>query len=434
MTNDNDHISAVSLLHPRPDVIPRGQHNISRAHISANALRVLNRLKNAGYKACLVGGSVRDLLLERRPKDFDVATDALPEQVRELFRNCRLIGRRFRLAHIRFGSEIIEVSTFRAAHGKGDGGWHNEGGRIVRDNVYGDIDDDVWRRDFTINSLFYNIQDFSVVDYTGGMEDIRRRLVRLIGNPEQRFREDPVRMLRAVRFAAKLDFKIEPRAKELIERMASLLDDVPPARLFEEFQKLFLTGHGRETFERMRHYALFARLFPLTWERMRDDDVTSALLQAALTDTDRRIAEDEPVSPAFLLAAFLWHSMLEVAEKHQDNGLLEYQAFDLAAGTVFSRQVRSLRIPRRLTPVVRDIWNMQLRFKNTRRKLQAEKAYTHPAWRAGYDFLMLRADAGEAVQDQVEYWQPLSKRKRRRLGAHTPQARPARKRRRRRSR
>ncbi|MGH8245885.1 MAG: polynucleotide adenylyltransferase PcnB, partial [Gammaproteobacteria bacterium] len=254
----------VAHLRPAPRIIPRDEHIISRDSISSNALKVLYRLKNAGYQSYLVGGSVRDLLLGREPKDFDVATDARPEQIRELFRNCRLIGRRFRLAHIHFGPEIVEVSTFRAPHHIEDGEGHVVGGRIVRDNVYGTIDDDVWRRDFTANALFYNIEDFTVVDYVGGVDDIRAGVIRLIGDPVQRYTEDAVRLLRAVRFAAKLGFRIHPDSERPIPRLVHLLKDIPSARLFEEVLKLFLGGCAVQTFEQLRRYGLFEALFPQT--------------------------------------------------------------------------------------------------------------------------------------------------------------------------
>src|SRR3989338_3733920 len=256
----------VAILRPVPRIIPRGEHNISRSQISDNALKVLYRLSNAGFQSYLVGGSVRDLLLGREPKDFDVVTDALPEQVRELFRNSRVIGRRFRLVHVRYGEEIIEVSTFRAAHHVADaeGEGHIIEGRIIRDNVYGSLDDDVWRRDLTVNALFYNIDDFTVIDYVGGLQDIRAGRIRLIGEPHTRYIEDPVRLLRGVRFAVKLGFRIEPGTEAPIEELSHLLGKIPPARLFEEVPKLFLGGYALQSFEMLRHYGLFARLFPQT--------------------------------------------------------------------------------------------------------------------------------------------------------------------------
>ena len=250
---DPEKYKKISRLKITPTVIPRSQHIISRIQISDSALKVLYRLKNAKYKAYLVGGAVRDILLGRKPKDFDVVTDAKPEQIRELFRNCRLIGRRFRLAHIQFGKEIIEVSTFRAPHhisDKSEG--HAKDGRIIRDNVYGDIDDDVWRRDFTINALFYNIEDFSIVDYAGGIKDLETGQLRLIGDPKKRYVEDPVRMLRAIRFSSKLDLSIHSTTESSIGVYSNLLENIPSARLYEEILKLFMSGNGLETFISLR--------------------------------------------------------------------------------------------------------------------------------------------------------------------------------------
>ncbi|HET7924163.1 MAG TPA: polynucleotide adenylyltransferase PcnB, partial [Rhodanobacteraceae bacterium] len=235
-----------------PIIVPRSEHNISRANISPNALKVLYRLKSAGFEAFLVGGGVRDLLLDRHPKDFDVVTNADPDQIQELFRNCRLIGRRFRLAHVRFGRDIVEVATFRAANvvdPEDDDRAHSDSGRILRDNVYGTIDEDVWRRDFTVNALYYNITDFSISDYVNGVDDVRSRTLRLIGDPEKRYREDPVRMLRAVRFAAKLDFTLAPETAAPIASLGHLIKDVPPARLFDELLKLFQSGHAVQSFD-----------------------------------------------------------------------------------------------------------------------------------------------------------------------------------------
>ncbi|MGB5591837.1 MAG: polynucleotide adenylyltransferase PcnB, partial [Gammaproteobacteria bacterium] len=248
-------------------MVPRPDHNVSRSQISKNALRVLYRLKDAGYKAFLVGGGVRDLLLGREPKDFDIVTDALPDQVRSLFRNSRLIGRRFRLAHVHFGREIIEVATFRAAQDADVEDLDRQtdsGGRILRDNVYGDIDEDVWRRDFTCNALYYNIADFSIWDYAGGVQDIEAGTMRLLGEPEARYREDPVRMLRAVRFAAKLGFRIDPASEAPLLELGELLAEVPAARLFDESIKLFLSGHAVQSYELLRRYNLFQHLFPAT--------------------------------------------------------------------------------------------------------------------------------------------------------------------------
>ncbi len=389
---------------PTPRIIPRSEHNISRANISENALKVLYRLKKSGYQAYLVGGGVRDLLLGREPKDFDVATDATPEQVRQVFRNCRLIGRRFRLAHVRFGREIIEVATFRSADfGKLA---QSANGMVLDDNRYGTIEEDALRRDFTVNALYYNIADFSVVDYSTGMEDLRAGLLRLLGDPETRYREDPVRMLRAVRFAAKLGFNIEPATEEPIARLGHLLAEVPPARLFEEVLKLFVSGHAVASFEKMRHYGLFAWLFPQTDEALshEEHEFPLTLLLRGLENTDRRLAEGKPVTPAFLFAVLLWEPLRRRAERlEREEGLPPYPAIQQAATEVVARQVQRVAVPRRFTTPMREIWSLQPRFRNTRGKRPA-RLLAHPRFRAAYDFLLLRAEAGEADPELAAWW------------------------------
>ncbi|OGT33425.1 MAG: poly(A) polymerase [Gammaproteobacteria bacterium RBG_16_51_14] len=374
--------------------------------MSDNALKVLYRLKNAGYKAFLVGGSVRDLLLGREPKDFDVVTDARPEQIRELFRNCHLIGRRFRLAHVRFGLEIIEVSTFRASHNvTADDDGHSKDGRILRDNVYGDIDDDVWRRDFTVNALFYNIEDFTVLDYVGAMQDITDGQLRLIGDPVQRFTEDPVRLLRAVRFAVKLGFRIHPQAEQSIHQLGHLLEEIPPARLFEEVLKLFMGGYALQTFEMLRHYDLFKYLFPQTERILNEEEggFPHMFLIQALKNTDQRISEEKTVNPAFLLAALLWEPLQKLANDCMANGLSEMESIQLAGDSVISRQISGTAMPRRFTQIAREIWSLQPRLKNRTPK-RVLRLTEHPRFRAAYDFLLLRAQAGEAIQDLADWW------------------------------
>jgi len=397
--------AVVTKIVRKPQIIPRTEHGVSRSEISENALKVLYRLKNAGYHAYLVGGGVRDILLGLKPKDFDVATDAHPEQVRELFRNCRLIGRRFRLAHVHFGREIIEVSTFRASHNDAvDGEGHEEDGRIIRDNVYGTLDDDVWRRDFTVNALYYNIEDYSIVDYVGGLEDIKNRQLRLIGIPEDRYREDPVRMLRAIRFAIKLDFSIHPVSEQPIRKLAPLLEEIPEARLFEEFLKLFMSGQSEKAYQQLREYGLFAKLFPQTEEFLnRGDEFIHKLLISAFRNTDTRLAEDKPVTPAFLLAALLWVPVRDLANDHEGNGLSEMDAIHLASDAVISHQISSTSMPRRFTHMARDMWALQVRLKNFRGK-RPLKLLAHQRFRAAYDFLLLRAEAGEDVQELASWW------------------------------
>jgi poly(A) polymerase len=401
-----EHADNVSYLKPRPRIVSRGEHPISRDAISDSALKVLYRLRNAGYRAMLVGGSVRDLLLGREPKDFDVATDAHPEQIRELFRNCHLIGRRFRLAHVRFGREIVEVSTFRAPHhvtDEGDGTVVD--GRIVRDNVYGTLDEDVWRRDFTANALYYDIEDFSVIDYVGGVADIQAGLIRLIGDPEKRYTEDPVRLLRAVRFAVKLGFRIHPDTERPINAMSSLLGGIPAARLFEETLKLFMGGCALQTFEQLRRHGLFGALFPQTEAVLAREEggFPQMLLVRALQDTDQRIAEGKPVAPGFLIAGLLWSPVHAAAAAHIANGLSEMEAYSLAADAVISRQIASTALPRRFTQMAREIWQLQLRFDKRQGK-RPERLAQHPQFRAAYDFLVLRAASGEGVGELAEWW------------------------------
>jgi poly(A) polymerase len=396
-------------LSSSPTIVPRAAHNVSRADINENALKVLYRLHNAGYKAHLVGGCVRDLLLSHHPKDFDVATDASPEQIKELFDNCRLIGRRFRLAHILFGRDVIEVATFRGQSGLDDEGngdrLNTESGMILRDNVYGSIEEDVWRRDFTINALYYNIADFTLIDYVGGMQDIRKGVIRLIGEPELRYREDPVRMLRALRFAARLNFKIEPKSVEPIYDMGELLLDVSAARLFDEVLKLFHGSYARQTFELLEQYGLIRYLFPATSECLESSSYTFArsLLENVLDNTDERIRQGKSVTPAFLYAAFLWLPLLRRLKFHSGDALPNVIEIQKAASHVIEQQIRSTAVPRRFTTVMREIWGMQPRLQRYTGK-RALQLLSHPRLRAAYDFLCLRGHSGEAVKDRAEWW------------------------------
>ncbi|MBK9131315.1 MAG: polynucleotide adenylyltransferase PcnB [Gammaproteobacteria bacterium] len=390
-----------------PLVIPRAEHTLSRAGINQNALKVLYRLREAGYAAYLVGGCVRDMLLGREPKDFDVSTDAHPEQVKELFRNCRLIGRRFHLAHVHFGREIIEVATFRALASEEDDGEDRlvENGRIIRDNVYGTIEEDAWRRDFTVNALYYNIDDFSVVDYVGGVEDLRAGVLRLIGDPETRYREDPVRMLRAVRFAVKLGFRLHPQTEAPLRTLAPLLSGISPARLYEEVLKLFLSGSAEQTVEMLRHYDLFQHLFPGAERSMSAarEGVAPAMIMRAAANTDARIAQDKPVTPAFLYAAFLWTPMRERVLELQQQGQPEMPALQQAAREVMQEQSQHAILPRRFSLPMREIWQMQPRLQRNAGK-KALRLLEHPRFRAAYDFLLLRCEAGEDLGELCEWW------------------------------
>ena len=420
-------------------VIPRSEHSISRGAISPNALKVLYRLKEAGYQGFLVGGAVRDLLLGITPKDFDVATNALPEEVRRLFRNCRLIGRRFRLAHVHFGQEIIEVATFRAAASPEreddeeadaeldveeagsdadsevavpvaapDDPAHrafDTTGRILRDNIYGTIDEDVWRRDFAANGLYYNIDDFSIWDFVDGVGDVRARRLKLIGDPETRYREDPVRMLRAVRFAAKLDFSIESRTEEPIRKLAYLLDGVPPARLFDECLKLFLSGFGTKSFRLLQQYGLFEHLFPMSAAAMKLPPYAYAqeMLELGLANTDARIAADKPVTPTFLFAILLWGAVLRELNERSAGPAPDLAQLMQACDTVLRAQQSRVSIPRRFAVPMRELLMLQPRFSR-RSGVKSLSILQHPRFRAAYDFLLLRAQAGVADPELAQWW------------------------------
>ena len=388
-----------------PEIIPRAAHNVSRKQFSKSALKVLYRLDQAGFQAFLVGGCVRDAMLDLHPKDFDVATNATPDEVRALFGNCRLIGRRFRLAHVRFGREIIEVATFRAAANHDDDDVaHDHEGRILRDNVYGGIDEDVWRRDFSCNALYYNIADFSIWDYVGGVEDVERRRLVLIGDPEQRLREDPVRMLRAIRFAAKLNFTIDAAVVTSIHHHARLLSNVPAARLFDEFLKLFQSGHAEHTYEQLREHGLFAEMFPATEQALCRDDNFLKFVIAALKNTDRRVHEEKSVTPMFLLGVFFWAPVNMLAEKRRaEEKMNESQALSIASYDIVAEQQRRISIPRRFTVPMREMLALQPRFLLMKGK-RAMKLLDHRRFRAAYDFMMLRAEAGEVGVEVADFW------------------------------
>ena len=408
-----------------PVIIPRSLHTISRAAISPNALKVLYRLKDAGYQAFLVGGAVRDLLLGITPKDFDVATNALPEEVRRLFRNCRLIGRRFRLAHVHFGSEIIEVATFRAAAAPereadedGDADADAPGpaddlehravdtrGRILRDNLYGTIDEDVWRRDFAANGLYYSIDDFSVWDFVAGVADVQARRLTMIGDADARYREDPVRMLRAVRFAAKLDFSIEPATEEPIRRLAHLLDGVPPARLFDESLKLFLSGFGAKSYGLLRHYGLFEHLFPRSAAAFALPPYKYAeqMLQLGLANTDARILAGKAVTPTFLFSLLLWGAVLREMNERQVGPAPDIAQLLEACDVVLKGQQMRVAIPRRFAVPMRELLMLQPRF-NRRSGVKSLGLLHHPRFRAAFDFLLLRAQVGAADPELAEWW------------------------------
>ena len=364
------------------------------------------RLKKADFEAYLVGGCVRDLLLGREPKDFDVATNASPEQIKQIFRNCRIIGRRFRLAHVFFGREIIEVATFRGSEvDESDQQVVHEDGRLLRDNVFGTLEEDVWRRDFTVNALYYNIRDFSVIDYTGGMQDHSAGVLRLIGNPAVRYREDPVRMLRAVRFAVKLSFSLHPDTERPIYDLADLLKSIPSARLYDEMLKLFLAGYGLQTFEMLRHYGLFAILFPATDKCLEtlEEDFPRLFLIRALENSDKRFASGKSLTPYFLLAAILWEPLQMAVKKRLQHGENETIAYQNAANEILNNQIKITAMPRHITQAMRDVWFLQNKFTRTVGS-RPYRLLEQPKFRAAYDFMALRAETGGADPALVAWW------------------------------
>ncbi len=386
-------------------IYTRGEHNISRENINEPALKVLYRLHKAGYQAFLVGGAVRDLILGLHPKDYDVATDATPEQVKDLFRNCRLIGRRFRLAHIHYGREIIEVATFRGHHAQAedDDEGSTRDGMIVRDNVFGTLAEDAWRRDFSVNALYYNIADFSVVDYTGGMEDLKQHRLRMIGDANVRCQEDPVRMLRAMRFAAKLDFEFESDLVTAIVDQHHRIEAVPPARLFEEVLKLFMSGTSQRAIHLLIQYKLLAQLFAVTQHHLYHHPEFIDFIELACRNTDQRIAEEKPVTPAFLFAFMLWGPMSLRAKEFESNDMSPIQALQEAGRAVLSQQAAQISIPKRFRLPIRDIWTGQARLRN-RRGRRPFWLIQQPRFRAAYDFLLLRANSIEPQLKELGEW------------------------------
>lgn len=398
----------------QPIVIPRSGHNITRANISKNALKVLYRLAEAGFEAYLVGGGVRDLLLGVTPKDFDLATNCTPEQIRKLFRNCILIGKRFRLAHIIFGSERVEVATFRGNVDPEDLRQVSDSGMIVRDNVYGTLEEDAWRRDLTINALYYSIKDFSVIDYTGGFKDLQNRVINIIGDPVLRYREDPVRMLRVVRFAAKLGFSIAPVARDPIITLAHLLQDISSARLFDEITKWFSSGKSLHTLHLLREYGIFPILFPQTAEILSGDIPFSkealATLSLGFHSTDVRVAEGKPLNHAFLFAVLLWWPLQQQMRHYfvDSTGPGFVSTLNSLMGSICKRQQEQVFIPQRVLLTVKEIWVLQYRFAQ-RRKKRVYAVLANQKFRAAFDFLLLREQAGEDVAELVAWWTDIQK-------------------------
>ena len=402
-----------------PVIIPSDIHGIDPTLISRNAVRVTEGLQQAGFRAFIVGGAVRDLLLGIAPKDFDVATDATPEQVQKLFRRARIIGRRFQIVHVQFGQEIIETSTFRALvdpppadaappkrlkRDELDRRTHavDASGRVLRDNVWGEQHEDATRRDFTINAMYYDPATQTVLDYHNGIADVRARLLRMIGDPTTRFREDPVRMLRVVRFAAKLGFEIEAHTRAPIQSLADLINNVPAARLFDEMLKLLLSGHALACLQQLRKEGLHHGLLPLL-DVVLEQPHGERFISLALNKTDARVAAGKPVSPGFLFATLLWHDVQQRWQQYEANGEFPVPALHHAMDDVLDMQTEKLAIHKRFSADMREIWGLQLRLER-RSGRSALKLLEHQRFRAGYDFLLLRCESGELDQSVAAWW------------------------------
>jgi poly(A) polymerase len=380
-----------------PQRLSAAEHGLLRSDVDSNALDVVERLVDAGFEAFLVGGCVRDLLLGKEPKDFDVATNATPEEVKQVFRRSRLVGRRFRIAHVRYGRHIIEVATFRkqGADLEVDDRHHALSGLILRDNVWGTLDEDAFRRDFTINALYYDPESEEIIDFVSGLDDLEHRRLRFIGDTEVRLREDPVRVLRAVRFHAKLGFTLDPAIERAIPNMAGHLREIPPARLFDEVCKLFVSGRSMEGWDYLAATPLCWALFPCTPPK-------DVFVRMAMRNTDLRIAQDKPVTPGFLLAVLLWQDF-QARCADLDGTRKASEARAGAASAVLADEQAIIAIPRRFSQFIRDVWALQVHLE-ARRPKAIPQVFAHERFRAAYDFLVLRAEADEPVQDAAEWW------------------------------
>ena len=416
--------------------VPKSEHGIDPSLVDERAVKVVTTLADAGFEAYIVGGAVRDLLVGLRPKDFDVATNATPEQVKGLFRRAFIIGRRFRIVHVVFGrgrqdrglSEVIEVSTFRAMveaaaadqvsgnekTSKSDlaGKSHvvDAEGRVLRDNVWGPQIDDAARRDFTINAMYYDPVREIVVDYHGGIKDVKKKLLRMIGDPAARYREDPVRIIRVVRFAAKLGFEIEPKTRAPIKEMVALLDNVPASRTFDEMIKLLQTGHALASIEELKKQGLHRGVFPVidvVLDEAQRHDGREKFVKLALADTDRRVGEGKPVAPSFMLACMLWHDVLSGWSKLKAQGEPSFPALQQAVDTVFDARIGDISGRGKLAADMREIWLMQPRFER-RTGSSVMTLVEQPRFRAGFDFLRLRGDAGEVEAELADWWEDFS--------------------------
>ena len=373
---------------------------------SSGAVHVVERLQDQGFEAYVVGGAVRDLLLGKKPKDFDVATNATPEQIKQCFRSARIIGRRFQIVHVRSGREIIEVTTFRGHHDTDTGSQAaqaSQSGRLLRDNVYGSLDDDARRRDLTINALYYDTVAQTLIDKMDGQADVAARIIRIIGAPADRYREDPVRMVRVLRFAARLEFDIEPRTRSAIAETGTLLRDIPAARLFDEWLKLFMNGFSAPTCALLREHGLLTHLMGDGVDAAHDTSAAQLLQHQAMTNTDRRVAEDRPVTPAFLLAALFWPATEQRADQLMARGESPLQAMHSAGQQIVQEACQHLAIPKRFSFAMRDIWDLQPRLERRQPK-KVKDLLAHRWFRAAFDLRLLREASGDEGDECSAFW------------------------------
>jgi len=384
----------------QPVKLGPNKHQIDPKLLSTNAVRVTQTLQAAGYDAFVVGGAVRDLLLGVKPKDFDIATNATPEQVKRLFKRAFIIGRRFQIVHVMFGQDLLEVTTFRGS--SPESAVKDEMGRVLRDNTFGLQHEDAVRRDFTINAMYYNPATEEVYDYHGGISDIRHKTLRVIGKPEERFREDPIRMLRVVRFAAKLGFTIDPATRAPIPAMAPLINNVPASRVFDEMLKLLMSGYALACLNQLRNEGLHHDLLPMLDVALAQP-MGAKFIELSLANTDQRITQGKPVSPGFLFASLLWNHVRSKWQSYRATGEYPIPALHLAANDVLDSQTEKLALQRRITTDMRDIWALQPRFERRTGK-SPYKLLENPRFRAGYDFLLLRCAAGEIDEEIGDWW------------------------------
>ena len=384
----------------KAETIPASKHGIRRDQVSPGARRTCEVLQKGGFKAYVVGGAVRDLIAGIEPKDYDIATNATPDEVRGLFRRSRIIGRRFQIVHVMQGPETLEVSTFRAAHDADT--LKDEHGRVLRDNVWGSIEEDAARRDFTMNALYYDPTGEVVLDFHSGVQDIQRKTLRMIGDPRARYREDPVRMLRAVRLSAKLGLRMDPQVQAPIRDMAELIDNVPAARLFDEMLKLLFSGHAVDCIKRLRDDGLHHGLLPLL-DVILEQPLGEKFVMLSLANTDERVRADKSVSPGFLFATLLWHEVLASWEKRKKDGEPPVPAMFGAMDEVLDQQAEKLAITKRIAGDIKDIWLLQPRFEK-RAGRAPFRLIEQPRYRAAWDFLVLRAASGEVPQELPDWW------------------------------